>query len=167
MSCVAQCGCIIYSGILSSYVDRLPPTDAQLDLEPLECGTEFEDGRNEPRAWYIDVVDKYGNMEFYYDSFSVGDRFVLYMDGKKFFDSGCEGTYGYKKHTFYVPKLARRVWIEVRPNCDGFTDTVWKIKTECPDGRLAQNDKEILRAYRYGEPVSKDVSVFKPNWGNE
>lgn len=165
MSCATSCGCSIHSGIIGGgYIDRLPKTDAQLNLVPIKCGIEFDAGRDEPRAWYIDIDKVFGNMVFYYESYSKPDRFILYMDSKKFFDSGCLGTEGWKSHTFYVPKRARRLWIEVRPNCTGGMGTAWKIKTNCPDGRLAKNDREILREYRYGKPYDKDQSVFKPNW---
>ena len=166
MTCAINCGCSIHPGIVcGSIIDKLPDTVNGLDLQPINCGIQFfNNGNGEPRAWYIDITQVYGNMVFYYVDFAKPDRFILYMDGKKFFDSGCLGTDGWRDHTFYVPKRARRLWIEVRPNCTGGLGTAWRIKTDCPDGRLAKNDKEILKEYRYGSPFDKDQSVFQPDW---
>lgn len=164
MSCYTQCGCLVPIGSYVGEIDRLPDTDAELVLVPIKCGIEFNDGRDEPRAWYIDITKVHGMMNFHYESFSKPDRFRLYMDGKMFWDSGCLGTNGYRTKSFYVPKRARRLWIEVIPNCTGGYGTAWKIKTDCPDGRIATNDRLILREYRYGKPFDKDVSVFQPVW---
>ena len=160
--------------------DDLPPELVVNHVDVMGCDFVKNDGRDEPHAIMIDVSKVVGRMQFHYATRIQRDRFRLYMDKVMFFDTGCVGN-GWQfteaadtMHEFYVPKGARRLWIECIPNClNGFPaptnarastlynpqarGTVWEIKTHCPDGRVAKNDAEILRIYRTDPGQIKDI----------
>lgn len=162
------CSCVITSMIGTIAGEKpynaIPEGAIATQARQINCGVAFDDGRDEPMAWMLDISTAVGMMTFSYESYSKPDRFRLYMDRRMFWDSGCVGTRGWQSHTFYVPKSAKRLWIETIPNCTGGTGTAWRINTSCPNGERAVNDRQILREYRYGSPYDIDQSVFIPIW---
>ena len=175
-----SCCCRPYPVFKGAKPDDLPPELVVNHVDTMGCDFIKTDGRDEPHAIMIDVSKVVGRMQFHFYTYYRRDRFRLYMDKVMFFDTGCIGNGASflnnsdTMHEFYVPKAAKRVWIECIPNCiDGIPapssarastlynpdvrGTLWAIKTHCPDGRLAQNDSEFMKIYRTDPGKLKDI----------
>lgn len=175
-----SCCCRPYPIFRGARPDDLPPELVVNHVDTMGCDFEKKDGRDEPHAIMIDISKVVGRMQFHYVTLYKRDRFRLYMDKVMFFDTGCARNGNHytnnsdTMYEFYVPKDARRLWIECIPNCiegipapsnarastlyhAGDRGTLWSIKTHCPDGRVAQNDAEILRIYRTDPGQLKDI----------
>ena len=164
-------------GAEDDYDDPPPGLIVPLDkVRGMKCDNMADAGGDQPEAFMIDISNEVGNMVFKYGARTMRDRFRLYMDKEQFFDTGCVGngwldrldqstTEGHNQKTFYVPRGAKRLWIECIPNClhdipapdyrpasqmydPGALGTVWAIGLICPDGIKATNDLDILKAYK-------------------
>lgn len=204
MGCANECGCNIPVGIISNTKrwKEIPPqcnnpNDPTCHINSfteIQCDYSAPDGKDEPRAWKIDVTNKYGLMTIAFDAFgyestnTYKDRLVVWLDQTKILDSGCVATRlgdnsptpdgwvyregallgtnsgGYFETQFYIPKSARRVWIMTQPNCSGGTGTYWTMKCTCPNGVLKTNDRLIFQEYRNFQYGIDSFNNLKEMW---
>ena len=180
MSCALSCGCQIPVGALKSkdkWLEELPEGANSKGFTEINCGLDFPNGRNEAWAWKIDLTGKYGLMRISLETYNKRDRMLFWIDKKLVLDTGCVSTDSETPAPFtrglgkyhigydlYIPKAARRMWIEVRPNCAGGIITRWALNISCPNGQLANNDRAIMKAYRSFRINSGDYVQIQPEW---
>nr|DAT04364.1 MAG TPA: hypothetical protein [Caudoviricetes sp.] len=180
MSCALSCGCQVPAGALKAkdkWLEELPEGAISKGFTEINCGLSFPAGGDEAWAWKIDLTGKYGLMVVSLQTYTQKDRMLFWIDKKLVLDTGCVGTnhetpapfkrglgpyaIGYE---LYVPKAARRMWIEVRPNCEGGRGTAWALNISCPNGQLANNDKAVMKAYRSFQFNNGDYTQIQPDW---
>jgi hypothetical protein len=94
------------------------------------CDEEQVAGENIPETRVIELGQRSGTFEFYYDTYSIPDRMVVEYEGSVLFDTGCVGDEG-SVFLSYSGKSSK-VTVRVTPNCSGTTYTAWEFTVFCP-----------------------------------
>lgn len=176
------CGCLAFqsAGVMSNQKELviLPEGSQAKGFTDHECGIDFPEGRDEAWAWRLPMKGKVGMANIELETYTQKDRMLFWLDRKLILDTGCIGTSddtpiapftNPRKDVWgcelYIPKGARYLWVEVRPNCAGGSGTRWQLRINCPDGRVALNDKELTKAYRtHNFPDSGNIQHITPIW---
>lgn len=184
MSCTfSQCGCGAIAGVIASSVDtfdELPETT--IDGKTIKgfndwtCGVKFPDGRSEAWAWKLDLSKYVGYATIAFETYTVKDRLIIWIDGSRVIDTGCVATNREVPTNWvrtgnsrietkvYVPQQAQRMWVAVLPNCEGGFNTWWQLEIDCPDGHKRSDDRRVLKSYRTNRNVSGMSEHIKQDW---
>ncbi|MEZ5851643.1 MAG: peptidoglycan-binding protein [Hyphomicrobiaceae bacterium] len=105
----------------------LPPTDG---TRTAQCNDTVQQGGDAPEAVEIDLGNRDGKAAIEWNMVSVKDQMRVFVDGVLVHDTQCVSGTG--TQPFSVPPGARKVRVEVNPNCEGTKSTVWDFKVLCP-----------------------------------
>jgi len=107
-----------------------PPPIGPTGTRAAQCDDTVRQGGDQPEAIEIDLGGRQGQATFEWNMVSVKDQMRVFLDGTLVYDTQCVSGTG--SQPFPVPPGSQSVRVEVNPNCEGTTSTVWDFKVLCP-----------------------------------
>lgn len=106
-----------------------------LTISNLSCNSDYISGNDQGVTKYFEIGTNNTTLPFYYETYRIMDKILVYHGNHQIFNSGCIGTNGKKStnlllssdnssHTF--------IKVVVIPNCANEIGTSWYFQFECP-----------------------------------
>ncbi len=131
-----------------------------------QCNDTVRQGGDQPEAIEIDLGGRQGQASIDWDMLSVKDQMRVFVDGALVHDTQCVSGTG--SQPFSVPPGAQRIRVEVNPNCDGTTGTIWDFTVLCPPEPAAPErfvvspaPPPVIVAVPPAPPIIVDVPVIR------
>ena len=117
------------------------------------CNSTVQVGQNTPSSYEIDMGQSSGRATLLVNTVVAADNVIVSQDSGKLFETGCVGTLalnwtGCQKDglgrewccadngdcgtDFSFNGSSKHVSVDVDPNCNGTTDTLWAFEVTCP-----------------------------------
>ncbi len=94
------------------------------------CGTKTQNGGDEPETHTYNMGQTSGTFRFEWEAQNLKDRFKVYYQGSKKFDTGCISGNG-STYISYSGSSSQ-ITVTVEPNCTGGSGTWWEYTVYCP-----------------------------------
>ena len=108
-----------------------------------QCNGESVSGADTPISRYFTMGKSIGSFDFKYQTYSVPDRIRIFQADEQIFNTGCLGTQVFVAKSIVLNGKSNEIRVDVEPNCDGTTGTVWVFEIGCPSPCDVNSDKQI------------------------